>query len=117
MGRLRRPDLIVVPYDVFAEQTMAPFDPGDIALVAEIVSPSHHNDDYLDKMAEYPAMGIPLYLLVDPRKGSIAALSDPVPGPQEPHYRTRTDYVFGDAVAIGSWTFDTTAFRTYPTHR
>ena len=117
MGRLRRPDLIVVPYDVFAEQTMAPFDPGDIALVAEIVSPSHHNNDYLDKMAEYPAMGIPLYLLVDPRKGSIAALSDPVPGPQEPHYRTRTHYVFGDAVAIGSWTFDTTAFRTYPTHR
>ncbi|MEU8570985.1 Uma2 family endonuclease [Streptomyces pathocidini] len=114
IGRLRRPDLIVVPYDIFAEQTMAPFSPHDISLVAEIVSPSNHTNDYLDKMAEYPAMGLPLYLLIDPRKGTIAMLSDPGHGPGGPRYRTRTDYVFGDMVTIGPWTLDTTTFRPYP---
>ncbi|MFT2019790.1 Uma2 family endonuclease [Streptomyces sp. 796.1] len=117
IGRLRRPDVIVVPYDVFAEQTMSPFDPRDVALVAEIVSPSNHSNDYLDKMAEYPAMGIPLYLVVDPRKGTVAALSDPGQGPDGPRYRTRSDYVFGDTVTIGGWTVDTDRFRVYPSDR
>jgi Uma2 family endonuclease len=114
IGRLRRPDLIVVPYDVFAEQTMAPFHPRDIALVAEIASPSNHSNDYLDKMAEYPAMGIPLYLLVDPRKGTIASLSDPGRGPDGPRYRTRSDFAFGEAVTIGEWAIETRNFRIYP---
>lgn len=74
---LRRPDLIVVPEAVFAETTMAPFHPRDVALVGEIVSPSNHSTDCVEKMHDYPAMGIPLYLLIDARKGTIAALSDP----------------------------------------
>lgn len=117
IGRLRRPDLLVVPYEVFAEHTMAPFDPHDIALVSEIVSPSNHTNDYLDKMVEYPAMGIPLYLLVDPRKGTIAVLSDPGRTPDGPRYRTRSDYLFGDTVTIGEWTLDTTTLREYPPSR
>ena len=32
-------------------------------------------------MHDYPAMGIPHYLLVDPRTGTVAALKDPGPAP------------------------------------
>ncbi|GHC37480.1 Uma2 family endonuclease [Streptomyces cinnamoneus] len=114
LGRLRRPDLIVVPDEVFGEEN-APFAPHDLLLVAEIVSPSNHSNDYMDKMDEYPAMGIPLYLLVDPRKGTGSVMSDPGPGPdRRPCYRTRHDYVFGDKVAVGPWTVDTSEFRRYP---
>ncbi|GAA2086971.1 hypothetical protein GCM10009801_49650 [Streptomyces albiaxialis] len=116
LGKLRRPDVIVVPDAVFAEQTMAPFHPHDVALVAEIVSPSNHSTDYVEKMADYPAMGIPCYLLIDPRKGTLAALTDPGPAPggDGPRYRTRSDYAFGDVVTIGGWTIDTSELRTYP---
>lgn len=116
LGRLRRPDLLVVPDAVFAETTMAPFHPRDVLLVGEIVSPSNHSTDYVEKMHDYPAMGIPLYLLVDPRKGTIAALSDPgpTPGGDGPRYRSRSDYAFGDVVTIGAWVIDTGDLRTYP---
>jgi Uma2 family endonuclease len=116
LGALRRPDLIVVPEAVFAEATMAPFHPRDVALVGEIVSPSNHSTDYVDKVRDYSAMGIPLYLLVDPRKGTVAALSSPgeAPGGDGPCYRTRSDYAFGDTVTIGDWVIETGSLRTYP---
>lgn len=55
--------------------------------------------------------------VVDPRKGTVAALSDPGRGPDGPRYRTRSDYLFGDPVTVGAWTVDTTRFRTYPPSR
>ncbi|MEU3350311.1 Uma2 family endonuclease [Streptomyces sp. NPDC037389] len=113
MGKLRRPDLIVVSDEVFGEEN-EPFNPRDLSLAAEIVSPTNHSNDYTEKMEEYPAMGIPLYLLVDPRKGTGAVMSDPGPGPDgRPCYRTRHDYVFGDKISVGEWTVDTSEFRTY----
>ncbi|MCT2592003.1 Uma2 family endonuclease [Streptomyces sp. N2-109] len=119
IGRLRRPDLLVVPDEVFAEDTMAPFHPRDVALVAEIVSPSNHSTDYVEKMHDYPAMGIPLCLLVDPRKGTLAALSDPGPDPacEGSRYRTRSDYAFGDTVTIGDWVIETGDLHRYPGDR
>ncbi|MFE7118415.1 Uma2 family endonuclease [Streptomyces sp. NPDC057654] len=114
IGRLRRPDLIVVPEETFAEATTAPFNPRDLELVAEVVSPSNHANDYGHKMQDYPAMGIPLYLLVDPRKGTVAVMSDPgtdLGG--EPRYRARHDYVFGDTVAVGPWTINTAELPRY----
>ncbi len=115
IGKLRRPDLIVVSEDVFAEDTMDPFHPRDLSLVTEIVSPSNHSNDYTDKMDEYPAMGIPLYLLIDPRDGTAAVMSDPGVGADgRHHYRARHDYVFGDKVSVGPWTVDTSEFRKYP---
>lgn len=116
LGRLRRPDLIVVPDAVFAESTMAPFHPRDVALVGEIVSPSNHSTDYVEKMHDYPAMGIPFYLLVDPRTGVVVSLSDPGPAPGggEPVYRTRSEHAFGESVTVGEWTLETTGLQTYP---
>jgi Uma2 family endonuclease len=113
LGKLRRPDLIVVAEEIFAEDTLAPFLPRDLALVGEIVSPSNHVNDYAAKMPDYPAMGIPLYLLIDPRKGTVAVLSDPGPGPDGSRYRARHDYAFGDRVQAGPWTIDTNEFPTY----
>ncbi|MBB5121387.1 hypothetical protein AF335_13610 [Streptomyces eurocidicus] len=112
IGVLRRPDLIVIP--VAAMDTPGPFHPRDLALTVEIVSPSNHANDYAQKMHDYPTMGIPLYLLVDPRKGTVAVMSDPGPGADgQPRYRARHDYAFGDTVAVGPWTVDSSEFPLY----
>ncbi|WP_328914269.1 MULTISPECIES: Uma2 family endonuclease [unclassified Streptomyces] len=114
LGKLRRPDVIVVPYAVFAEETMDPFHPDDVALVVEVVSPSNHTNDYVEKVHDYSAMGIQHYLLVDPRKSTLSAFSDPGPGPDGARYRGRHDYVFGDRVAVGPWVLATGDLRPYP---
>ncbi|MBT2384076.1 Uma2 family endonuclease [Streptomyces sp. ISL-11] len=118
IGILRRPDLVVLP--VAAMDTPGPFHPRDLTLAAEIVSPSNHANhanhanDYAQKMHDYPAMGIPFYLLVDPRKGIMAVMSDPGPGADgQPRYRARHDYAFGDSVVIGQWTVDSAEFPLY----
>ncbi|WP_171164454.1 Uma2 family endonuclease [Streptomyces sp. I05A-00742] len=116
IGKLRRPDLIVVPEEIFAEDTMDPFHPRDLSLVVEIVSPTNHGNDYVDKMRDYPLMGIPLYLLIDPRKGTLSVMSDPHGTDDEGRrsYRQRADYIFGDKVPVGPWTVDSSEFRRYP---
>ncbi|MFC5033450.1 Uma2 family endonuclease [Streptomyces sp. So13.3] len=114
LGKLRRPDVIVVPLATFAEDTMDPFHPRDVALVTEVFSPSNHSNDYVEKVADYSAMGIELYLLVDPRKGTIAVFSDPGPSPEGPRYRARHDYAFGEPVTLGPWLIDTSELRPYP---
>lgn len=115
LGKLRRPDVIVVPDAVFDEDTMDPFHPGDVVLVVEIVSPSNHSNDYVEKVRDYSAMGIEHYLLVDPRKSTLTVFSDPGPGPDGPRYRAQHDYAFGSPVTVGSWTLATTDLRPYPT--
>ncbi|MCD0485121.1 Uma2 family endonuclease [Streptacidiphilus sp. ASG 303] len=113
LGRMRRPDLVVLPEAVLEEED-AFVDPADVLLVAEVVSASNPDNDYTQKTRDYPAMGIPLYLIVDPRKGTLSVLSDPGPGPDgQPRYRARHDHVFGDHVPVGPWTVDTTGFLTY----
>ncbi|MEU1543933.1 Uma2 family endonuclease [Actinacidiphila glaucinigra] len=65
IGRMRRPDLIVVAEQ--ALDTPGLLDPADVALVAEVVATSNPENDYREKTRDYPAMGIPLYLIIDPR--------------------------------------------------
>lgn len=114
LGRLRRPDAVVVPRTVFAAPTMAPFAPQDIPLVVEIVSPSNHSNDYVEKVQDYSAMGIEHYLVVDPRKGTVTVFTDPGPGPEGPRYRAQHDYAFGDDVTVGPWVLATADLHTYP---
>jgi Uma2 family endonuclease len=115
LGTLRRPDVIVVPYAAFDEDTMEPFHPHDVTLVTEVVSPSNYSNDYVEKVRDYSAMGIEHYLLIDPRKSTLTAFTDPGPGPEGPRYRAQHDYAFGDPVTIGPWTLGTTELRPYPT--
>ncbi|GAB2922587.1 Uma2 family endonuclease [Streptomyces mayteni] len=110
--RMRRPDLVVLPEGVLEEEDDS-VDPVDVLLVAEVVSRSNPDNDYERKMADYPAMGIPLYLLIDPRKATLAVLSDPGPGPEGARYRARHDYCFGDRVPVGPWTVDSGEFLPY----
>jgi Uma2 family endonuclease len=114
IGRLRQPDVLVVPLHVLDEPGDT-VDPRDIVMVAEIVSPSNPENDWEGKTSDYAAMGIPIYMVVDPRKseGVVAVHSDPGPGPHGAQYRTRRDYSFGDTVAVGPWTLETADFPRY----
>lgn len=51
-------------------------------------------------------MGIPLYLLVDPRKGT-GIVHD------EPGCTSRREFAFGDTIAVGPWTLDTSGLLMY----
>jgi Uma2 family endonuclease len=111
---MRKPDVTVLPFDFDAYgDDQDPVDSTVVEAVVEVVSKSNHSNDYADKMSDYPAMGIPLYLIVDPRKGTGLVLSDVHSSPTGPRYATRTEFVFGDTVRLGSWTVDTSGFPTY----
>lgn len=108
IGRMRRPDAVVIPEDVLDEEGLA-VDATQVLAVIEIVSPSNPNNDYSEKLAEYPAMGIPHYMIVDPRTGTIEVHSAPCNG----RYQNTDPYIFGDTVPFGPWSLETSAFRRY----
>ncbi|WP_380278914.1 Uma2 family endonuclease [Kitasatospora purpeofusca] len=105
LGRLRNPDLMV-----FAEEALESDQPAllphEVLLVVEIVSQSNPENDYHAKVRDYAAMGIPLYLLVDPRKGT-GIVHD------EPGYTSRKEFAFGDTITVGPWSIDTGGLLTY----
>ncbi|MPY62303.1 Uma2 family endonuclease [Streptomyces spongiae] len=108
IGRMRRPDAVVIPEHVLDEEGLA-VDATQVLAVIEIVSPSNPDNDYSEKLAEYPAMGIAQYMIVDPRTGTIEVHSDPCKN----RYDRKDPYIFGDSVPFGPWTVDTSAFRRY----
>ncbi|SDN09178.1 Uma2 family endonuclease [Actinacidiphila guanduensis] len=113
VGRLRRPDVIVMPYGLSTKPTTGPFHPDDVTLVVDVVPPSGHG--CATRTGDYSAMGIEVYLLVDPRRSTLSVFTDPGPHPDGPRYRARHDYVFGDDVSVGPWKLRTTELRPYPT--
>jgi Uma2 family endonuclease len=110
--RMRRPDLLVLPEDVLDEEDDY-VDPADVLLVAEVVSRSNPDNDYTRKTRDYAAMAIPHYLIIDPRKGTLAVFTDPGPGEGGPRYRARHDYAFRDTVPVGPWQIDSSQFPLY----
>ncbi|WP_262413515.1 Uma2 family endonuclease [Actinacidiphila acidipaludis] len=64
-----------------ATDTDDAFSADAVELAVEIVSPSNPENDYQDKIRDYPAMGIPHYLIIDPRNGTA-----------HHHWRIVTDY-------------------------
>ncbi|MEU6814895.1 Uma2 family endonuclease [Streptomyces sp. NPDC046860] len=108
MGRMRRPDALVIPDAALDEEGIA-VDATQVLAVIEIVSPLNPANDYVEKLAEYPAMGIAHCLIVDPRTGTIEAHSDPCKG----RYARKDAYIFGDTVPFGPWLIDTADFKRY----
>lgn len=108
LGRMRLPDAVVIPLEVLDEEGIA-VDATQVLAAVEIVSPSNPNNDYVEKLDDYPAMGIGHYMIVDPRTGTIEVHSEPCNG----RYTRKEPYIFGDAVPFGPWTVDTSEFRRY----
>ncbi|GGZ78852.1 Uma2 family endonuclease [Streptomyces echinoruber] len=108
IGRMRRPDAVVIPERVLDEEGLA-VDATQALAVIEIVSPSNPDNDYSEKLADYPAMGIPHYMIVDPRTGTIEVHSEPCKG----RYSQKEPYIFGDSVPFGPWIVETSDFRRY----
>ncbi|MEU6995167.1 Uma2 family endonuclease [Streptomyces sp. NPDC046465] len=108
IGRMRRPDALVIPEAVLDEEGLA-VDAAQVLAVVEIVSPSNPSNDYGEKLREYPAMGVGHCLIADPRTGTIEVHSEPCGD----RYRSKEPYIFGDVVPFGPWTLETAAFRRY----
>ncbi|MGA4841425.1 Uma2 family endonuclease [Streptomyces sp. G45] len=115
LGKLRVPDLHVCAYA--AMETDHPLDPREITLVVEIVSPSNPDNDYQEKTRDYPAMGIPHYLIVDPRDGTWTYQWQIGRAEGRPAYENRLHLPYGKPVTIatdlGTWTIDTTDLPRY----
>lgn len=115
LGKLRVPDLHVCPYD--AMETDDPLDPREIVLAIEIVSPSHPENDYRDKTRDYPAMGIPHYLILDPRDGTWTYQWEIGRSEGRPAYENRLHLPYGKPVTLatdlGTWTVETTGLPRY----
>ena len=62
---IRVPDLLLARGDIDQTRWLARAE--EVALVAEVVSPSSMETDWVTKGAEYAAAGIPNYLLIDAR--------------------------------------------------
>ncbi|WP_243084074.1 Uma2 family endonuclease [Streptomyces sp. 891-h] len=108
---VRHPDIIVI-----AEADMeveGPFDPRSLVAAVEVVSRSNPDNDWTGKMRDYPLLGIPVYVVFDPRTGEGAVLSDIHPTPAGPRYATRKDFVYGEDITIGEWTVSTDGLPRY----
>ncbi len=67
---VRRPDVVLVRPEVGRRDGSGRVDAADVVLVAEVVSPSSVERDFVTKRREYAQVGIPAYLVVDLRAES-----------------------------------------------
>jgi Uma2 family endonuclease len=111
LGQLRRPDVLVLPKA--AMDTDDPVSPRALLMAVEIVSRSNPENDYESKVRHYPRLGIPHYLIVDPRDGTCVHLWSITTRQGVPVYDARVPYVFGDRITIGDWTIDTGELPRY----
>ena len=67
------PDIFVVHASAYAKE-QAPFDPTDVLLVVEVLSPSNKGTDLVTKRHFYAAGGIRQYWIVDQTAGTLTVL-------------------------------------------
>ena len=111
LGILRRPDLVVLPFA--ATDTDDAFPAEAVEIAVEIVSPSNPENDYEDKIRDYPAMGIPHYLIIDPRNGTAHHHWSVVTKHGNPAYDNHVAYVFGDTIPVGGLIIETAELPRY----
>ncbi|MEU5776342.1 Uma2 family endonuclease [Streptomyces venezuelae] len=112
LGILRIPDLVVIDEELLHSDAES-IDPRRSHLVIEIVSRSTPANDYTGKLHDYPAMGIPHYLIVDPRDGTAVHHWAPSQRTGEAAYDNRQHYTFGDTITIDAWKIDTSTLPVY----
>nr|WP_245928763.1 Uma2 family endonuclease [Murinocardiopsis flavida] len=89
------PDLLVLPSAVEEEDEWL-FTADIVDLALEVVSKGNATTDTVAKVHTYAEWMIPIFLLVDPRKGEIVLYSDPRDGAYQGVHRLK----FGDPVAL-----------------
>ncbi|MDG4858970.1 Uma2 family endonuclease [Streptomyces sp. T-3] len=117
LGLCRTADLLVMTGAADESQTddFAAFAP-DVSAAFEVVSSSNPGNDYISRLRDYPRMGLPVYVIIDPRDGTVTVHSGPDTTSGEPQYRdTPRRYKFGDTVPVVGWTIDTSTFPHYRT--
>ncbi|MFD3472696.1 Uma2 family endonuclease [Streptomyces sp. NPDC058682] len=114
-GLTKIPDLLVMAEED-TDDTAKAVNSRDVQMVVEVVSRTNSLTDIRDKLHDYPKMGVPLYVVVDPRKDkkTVTVHSDPSEGPDGIRYRKKVPYSFGDTVTAGRWTLDTSSLKSYP---
>ena len=110
-AKLRRSDVVVVDED--AMDVPGAVDATAVQLAVEIVSPSNPENDYEGKLRDYPIMGIPHYLIIDPRDGTAQHYWKIATEGGHSSYSAHVPYVFGDKIAVGDWVIDTGELRRY----
>ncbi|MYZ39192.1 MULTISPECIES: Uma2 family endonuclease [unclassified Streptomyces] len=110
-GVMRHPDVIVIAEaDMDTEGSI---DPRTLVAAIEVVSRSNPDNDWVSKVRDYPLLGIPVYVIFDPRTGTGAVLSDIHPTPAGPRYATRKDFLYGEEITIAEWTISTDRLPRY----
>ncbi|NGO69991.1 Uma2 family endonuclease [Streptomyces boncukensis] len=114
VGMVRTPDLIVMSQEAFEgqEDDYAVFAP-DIALAVEVVSHSNPGNDYVAKLRDYPRMGVPVYMIIDPREGTASVHSSLGTTSGQPGYAETARCGSGGTVRAADWDIDTTGFPRY----
>ncbi|MEU9039541.1 Uma2 family endonuclease [Streptomyces sp. NPDC048352] len=114
-GLTKVPDLMVIAEED-TDDTAKVVNSRDVLLVVEVVSRTNSLTDIRDKLYDYPRMGVPLYVVVDPRrdKKTVTVHSEPSEGPDGIRYRKKVPHAFGDTVTAGRWTLDTSSLKSYP---
>lgn len=113
LGVRRLPDLAVVTEESLTKAGLGRVSPRNIEAVVEVVSPSNATNDLIDKVIDYGRLGIPHYMIVDPRDASITVHSTPRPE-REGGYQDRTHYAFGEDVILGGLRVFMPELPSYP---
>ncbi|NGO41240.1 Uma2 family endonuclease [Streptomyces sp. YC419] len=110
-GIMRHPDVMVISMEDM--DVPGSFDPRTLIAAIEVVSRSNPDNDWVGKVRDYPLLGIPIYVIFDPRTGEGAVLSNIHSTPSGPRYATRKEFVYGEDVTIAEWTISTENLPRY----
>ncbi|QVQ54102.1 Uma2 family endonuclease [Spiractinospora alimapuensis] len=89
------PDLLVTTIEVEDEEGWL-VSPEAVDAVVEVVSPGNATTDLTVKPTLYSRWGIPIYLVIDPRHGTLRLYWDP----QDGEYRAKHDTTFAQGVEL-----------------